>query len=434
MSCAMHTARDRPRLPVPAALVVWLLVASTIAVSALAQLRSDCSLPGASCTLAQTAAQAGVWIGEAIADPSAAPEQATVPGHFNALTSENAMKWGSLAPTVAHYDFATADAVVAFAQRTHSRLRAHTLVWHSQQPRDLETEVEAAPDPAARLRELMRQHIRTVVERYRGKVAVWDVVNEPLDDVAGKLRDSVFSRLLGEAYIGEAFRLTRELDPDAELFLNEFLLGYSGSKANGLRSLLRRLLDQGVPIDGVGIQAHFFPVFTLATRDQIQGYLRSIADLGLKVEITELDVSISHFLDDPDPLARQAEFYRDVVAACMAVTACQAVTLWGIHDGNSWLDRAPPWDAQAPNRPLLFDADLMPKPAYYAVRDALASRAPRFFDCSGDRTVTVDELVVAVGIALEARPLADCPAFDVSGDGTVTIDELTAAVGQALVS
>jgi endo-1,4-beta-xylanase len=350
----------------------------------------DCALPGAACTLAETARQVGVFVGAAIASPELPAEQATIPREFNSITAENAMKWGELAPTVGSYDFGDADAIAGFAASMGVRLRGHALLWGRMQlPGDLEDTVEEATDPAAKLRKLIDEHLSTVVPRYRDVVAVWDVVNEPLSQFTADLDPNVFARTLGEAYIDEAFHRAHELDPDAQLFLNEFFDFYGletpfRQKAQGFLDLVERLLDRGVPVHGVGVQAHFngfVPgLIPLPTRAEFEGFLRSLADLGVAVELTELDVSINYFQGDPDPLARQAEFYGEVVAACMAVPSCRAVTTWGITDSRTWLDRFPPFSILAPHEPLLFDASLEPKPAYSAVRDAVAAREGPFHE------------------------------------------------------
>jgi hypothetical protein len=217
-----------------------------------------------------------------------------------------------------------------------------------------------------------------VVGRYRGRVATWDVVNEPLAIATGTLDDNVFAATLGEAYIADAFRTAHAIDPDATLFLNEFLLTYGGDKADGLRALVARLRAAGVPVHGVGIQAHFFPLLPLPTRAELEGFLGSLADLGVRIELTELDVALWHFRDHADPLIGQAAFYADVVAACMAVAACEGVTTWGLTDAGTWLDGFPPFSDTAPNRPLLFDGAGAAKPAYAAVRTALRARATPF--------------------------------------------------------
>jgi endo-1,4-beta-xylanase len=332
---------------------------------------ADCS--SIDCTLADTATQAGLWIGAAIADPQRAGEQAVVGRDFNSITAENAMKWGSLAPRVGAYDFTAADAVADFAAARGVRLRGHTLLWRDQQPTDLATQVAAAPDPAAHLRGLIEQHFTAVLSRYRGRVAVWDVVNEPLQVGTGQLDANLFMRTLGPGYLAEAFQLAHQLDPDAALCLNEFLFSYSADdpKAQGLATLVRELRDAGLPLHVVGLQAHFFGFNPPPSRSEWERLLRLFTGLGVRVELTEVDVSLKSFAGDPDPLARQAAAYGDLTAACRAVPGCDAITVWGIDDAHTWLDRFPPFDQLAPHQPLLFDAALQAKSAHAAVRQAL---------------------------------------------------------------
>jgi len=337
--------------------------------------RPSCSRPESDCTLAEAAAEAGVWIGAAINDPDAPAAQAVVPMHFNSITAENAMKWGSVAPTVGNYDFSKADAVVDFADSRGVRVRGHTLVWRTQQPADLRAEVFNAPDPPARMREILAEHISTEVGRYRGRVAVWDVVNEPLAPIGAQIDNNLFMHILGETYLDEAFHLAHAADPHALLFLNEFFLTHTADDARvrAFRDLVSRLLARSVPIHGVGIQAHFpDAIVRRPERAQLEAMLRSFTDLGVVVEITELDVSINYFTSSVDPLAAQAAAYGDLVGACMSVPGCQGVTTWGIDDAQTWLDKTSPFNTAAPHRPLLFDAALMEKPAYFAVRDVVA--------------------------------------------------------------
>jgi endo-1,4-beta-xylanase len=385
-------------LLVAATLLVWVGPAGGV-------VEQDCALPGADCTLAETARQAGVFVGAAIGSPELPAVEATIPRDFNSITAENAMKWGSLAPTVGNYDFADADAIADFAASAGVRLRGHTLLWGLMQlPADLEDIVEAATAPAAKLRELIDEHLSMVVPRYRDVVAVWDVVNEPLDQFTGNLHPNIFSRTLGETFIDEAFHRAHELDPDAQLFLNETFLFYGlgtpfEQKVQGFLDLVERLLDRGVPVHGTGVQAHFFgfasDLIPLPTREEFEGFLRALADLGVAVELTELDVSVNYFQGDPDPLARQAEFYGEVVGACMAVPNCTAVTTWGVDDSRTWLDHFPPFDILAPHEPLLFDASLEPKPAYFAVRGAVAAREGPFHERTARMVAFFDDASAA---------------------------------------
>ncbi len=354
------------------ALVSLLLAAAPTAPPAEAAAR--CASAHGGCTLAGAASKRKVWIGGTY--DLAAGERRMLARHFNSVTAENAMKWGTIEPELGDRDYSRADAIARFARRAGLRLRGHTLAWGRYQlPSDLEEEVASATDPTARMHTLMNRNIRTLVKRYRGQVAAWDVVNEPLEVNGGELDPNLFLRTIGPEYIGDAFRLADRYDPQADLFLNEFLFSYSGAKAEGLLSLLSNLLDEGVPVDGVGIQAHFFPFMPLPSAKEFERYLRRLARLGLKVELTELDVSIRHFLDEPDPLSAQADYYRRVVSACMDVRRCRGVTVWGIADDQSWLDTFPPFSLAAPNLPLLFDSALRPKPAYAAVRSAIRERS-----------------------------------------------------------
>ncbi len=399
--------------PVRRGLARGLLLLLPLAGRAEALVPEDCAEPASECALAEAARQAGAFVGAAISNPELPAERATIPRDFNGITAENAMKWGSLAPAVGRYDFERSDAIADFAVANDLRLRGHTLLWRDQLPADLEAVVEASPDPASKLRQLIEEHLSTVVPRYREAVSVWDVVNEPLDTFTGELdRQTLFGRTLGEAYLDEAFRRVHELDPDAQLVLNEFFFDYDlasplGQKARGFVDLVQRLLDRGVPVHGVGVQAHFgLPAIgPLPTRAQFEGFLRTLAGIGVAIELTELDVSLKWFLGEPDPLAAQADFYGEIVGACMAVAACTAVTTWGIDDSRTWLDSFPPFDLAAPQEPLLFDGSLEPKPAYFAVRDALAAREGVFHERAARLVTAFDEALAAGDLKGREAPL-----------------------------
>jgi endo-1,4-beta-xylanase len=352
----------------------------------------DCALPGSDCSIADVARQAHVFVGAITNQYQTAADRALLAAHFNATTPENEMKWGVIAPTVGSYDFAPADAIAEFASANALRLRGHTLVWgRLQLPQDLAAQVAAAPDPAAHLRALMMAHFETMIGRYGDRVRVWDVVNEPLAIFSGAYDANIFYQTLGPGYVADAFTLARALDPDAELFLNEFFLTLPGEKADAFVTLVRDLRAAGVPIDGVGIQAHFFPGLPLVDPAALATLVQSLGDLGVKVELTEVDVSLWHFRNDPDPLARQAEFFGRVATACLEVPACQAITFWGLIDSETWLDTFPPFDAFKPNAPVLFDGARAPKPAYFAVRDAVAARAVPFRDQAAALLARYDE-------------------------------------------
>ena len=288
----------------------------------------------------------------------------TLAREFNALTAENAMKWYTIQPTRGVFDFGGADAVLAFAETNGMEVRGHTLLW----AQDAFTPgwVKAITDPDE-MREVVRDHIRTVLGRYRGRIHRWDVVNEPLDAFGLQPSDSVFRRVLGPGWIAEVYRMAHEVDPTVELWLNEYGTDLLPIKHDALLALLRQLLADGVPLHGVGLQTHL--QWAIAPdRFVFEAHLRDYAALGLEVAITELDIRVFPFI--PGHLERQAEAYRTVITACLAVEACNEVTLWGVTDRDSWLDAVNP--LPRPSRPLLFDDTFAPKPAYRAVAETLA--------------------------------------------------------------
>ena len=336
---------------------------------------TSCSDPGADCTVGEAAAEIGRfagttseargWTNEAVGD--------LVRRHFNSVTSQNELKWGALVRSPGVYDFAHADETVDFAEEHGLRMRGHVLFWHrlNGPPAWLEAAL-GTEDPEARLRELMREHAHTVVGRYKGRIHTWDVVNEPLAILSDQIDpESIFFRTFEryEDFLDVAFRSAREADPKAKLFLNEIFPGFSQTSFDGLYRLVRGMIERGTPIDGVGFQGHF--IIGLPEREFLRNSLQAFADLGLIVEITEVDVSISLLADSPDPLAAQADVYRDVFAACRAVSACAGITTWNSHDGATWLDRDAGFAPFGPHAPTLFDKELQPKPAYDAARDAL---------------------------------------------------------------
>ena len=213
------------------------------------------------------------------------------------------------------------------------------------------------------LRQVMRDHLGAIRARYDGKIDRWIVVNEPLEYGGTTLYRNHFYNVLGPDYISEAFHIAEEAAPDSELWLNEIFTENNAAKASALVDLAANLVARGVPIDGVGLQGHLFagnPDYEL-----VQDTMQRLGDLGLKVAITEMDAPVG--ADLPGRLEVQAQRMAGMVRACLAVPACDSITFWGLNDEVSWLNSflAPDLD------PLLFDASLRPKPAYFVVRDAL---------------------------------------------------------------
>jgi len=322
--------------------------------------------------LASAARGAGIEVGAAVDSNLNEGRRELAGREFTSGTIENSLKWAPLASAPGVYDFTAADSAVDFAEDKGLRIRGHTLFWDrlNGRPSWLPGELEAAPDAALRLTELMEEHAATVVGRYAGRLAHWDVVNEPLDLVGtGLAPDNIYVQTLGESYLDIAFAAARLADPSAKLFLNEVLTEFLAPKFDALLALVEGLLARGVPIDGIGLQGHF----TVAppNRASLESQLQRVAELGLWVELTEVDIPRPLFDAEADPFAAQAAAYADVFAACKAVPACTGVTTWGLDDPDTWLDSFELTMGTAPNEPLLFDAHLDPKPAYYAVVQVL---------------------------------------------------------------
>jgi endo-1,4-beta-xylanase len=329
-----------------------------------------CLEAGADCALREVAALAGVKIGAAAVprlledDPLYGPALAR---DFDSVTAENAMKWDALQPAPGRYEFGAADDLVAFAEAGGMAVRGHTLIWDQETIDSTPAYVTGTEDPGE-LRALLEDHIRTVVGHFRGRVDAWDVVNEPFETFSGRLYGNVFLEKLGPDYIADAFRIAHEADPDAKLFLNETQIGFSTAKAAAVLAFVKDLLADGVPIHGVGFQMHVPFAPDPIPGEFVREKLQAFADLGLVVELTELDVGIRN---QEDELEVQGQHYFDLVAACVRVETCERVTTWGFTDRYTWYDSFFGPDRQ----PLLLDVDFERKPAWFGVRDALALRA-----------------------------------------------------------
>ncbi len=284
---------------------------------------------------------------------------------FNYLVGENDMKWAHVEPAQGQWTFHDADALVDFAVAHGMQVRGHTLVWHNALP----DYVKAITDPTL-LRNAMTEHIKGEVSHFKGRIAVWDVVNEAVRDDGKGLRQTPFSEILGPGYIADAFRATHAADPHALLLYNDYGGEGRGVKSDAIYALVKDLVAQGVPIGGVGLQMHL-DLANHPSAEDIAWNMRRYAALGLKIHINEMDVRIG--LAPGDETARldlQRALYHDVVATCVAQPACDSVTFWGFTDAHSWLNVL-----KGPGQePLLFDADYNAKPAWFGVADALLGR------------------------------------------------------------
>jgi endo-1,4-beta-xylanase len=242
------------------------------------------------------------------------------------------------------------------------KVRGHTLVWHNQNPSWLPRAIKTRDEAIA----VLKDHIQTVVGHYKGRIAAWDVVNEAVDDSTGELRESPWLTAIGPDYIALAFQFAHEADPDAKLYYNDYSAEGIGGKGDAVYELVKGLKEQGVPIDGVGWQGHFqSSSFIMDMKDNG----RRLADLGLEVSITELDVRIPIPPTDT-MIENQAKMYKKVTETCLALPNCKAIVTWGFTDKHSWV----PGFFSGEGAALPFDETYKPKLAYEAIRAALLQR------------------------------------------------------------
>jgi endo-1,4-beta-xylanase len=306
------------------------------------------------------AGQRGVKIGAAV-NPARLSEPAyaeTLAREFNQAEPENAMKFGPIHPGADRYNWEPADAVVDFAVRHKMAVRGHTLVWHQQNGAWIN---DLTP---GQLAEVMQEHIGAVVGRYAGKVYAWDVVNEAFEE-NGTPRKSIWSAVDG--YLEKAFRRARSADPKAKLFYNDYSAEAVNPKSDAIFAMVKDFRARGVPIDGVGMQMHF--TLKPPPMESIERNIRRLVELGIEVQITELDVRIPAAASAED-LKKQAEVYGDVTKVCLKFPKCTAIQTWGVSDKYSWIPRQFPGTGAA----LLFDTEYRPKAAYDAVAAALRAR------------------------------------------------------------
>lgn len=300
---------------------------------------------------------------------------------FNAITAENIMKSMYTHPQKDKYDFALSDKFVAYGEKNKMFIHGHTLIWHSQLAPWME-KIEDSTDMKA----FMKDHITTIVSKYKGRINSWDVVNEALND-DGTLRQSIFFKTLGEKYLVDAFKLAEKADPKVDLYYNDYNIEEPAKRAGAI-ALIKKIKAAGGKVDGVGIQGHWR--LQSPSIEEIEKSILEYSALGIKVAFTELDITVLPNPWDlkgadvnqkfegsakmnpypeklPDSVQTQlVERYASIFKLFLKhKDKISRVTFWGVYDGQSWLND---WPIKGrTNYPLPFDKDLKHKQAYDSI-------------------------------------------------------------------
>ncbi|MGI4750118.1 MAG: endo-1,4-beta-xylanase [Janthinobacterium lividum] len=328
-------------------------------------------------------------------------DSALIVQEFNSVTPENDMKMGPIHPKENEYNWKNADAIVDFAVKHHIRIRGHNLLWHNQAPGWMFTDADGKQVSKEVLLQRLKDHITTVVNHYKGKIYAWDVVNEAINDDSTKfMRNSMWYKICGDDFIPKAFEYAHAADPKAALYYNDYNSEHP-AKREHIYKLLKSLVDAKVPITGVGMQGHW--KLNDPSPELLRKALDEYSSLGLKIQITELDITIRTFRPRPNPAAagtvastppplppdagltpeleqKQADQYKMVFDTFRQYKkVITGVTFWNLSDRYSWLDSrggglgggaaAGETTSRIVRKayPLLFDENLQPKKAYWSV-------------------------------------------------------------------
>jgi len=313
-------------------------------------------------------------------------ETVIITRHFNTITSENILKWGGVHPEPERYNFDPVDKYVELGQKNKMFIVGHTLVWHNQTPKWVFQNADGSTIDRDALLKRMKDHIFTVVGRYKGRINGWDVVNEAVGD-DGTLRKSKWLQIIGEDYLAKAFQYAHEADPDAELYYNDYDMWKKGRRESVIH-LVKDLQARGLRIDGIGMQGHWG--FDYPALDEIEESIVAFAELGVKVMITEMEITVlpSAWKDRGADITKSYELQKKLNPYADGLPAeinqklaeryaeffslfhkrrdkIRRVTFWGVQDGNSWRNN---WPVKGrTDYPLLFDRGCNPKPAFDAL-------------------------------------------------------------------
>lgn len=283
---------------------------------------------------------------------------------FDLITLESSLKAQFVHPAPNKYSFTDADNIIDMAEANSLAVHGHTLVFSKSNPSWM------TDAPEADLEKIMAEHVASVVGHFKGRIASWDVVNEPLsekddDYVNGNLglRQNFWIKAMGESYIDKAFVASKSTDPTAKLYINDYGIEHNGKRWDALVALLQRLKARGVPVDGVGFESHVYKTTDKIDLEVLRSHIKDLSAMGLSVRISEIDVT------GTDPQF-QSDQYSSVLSICVSEPNCTSFTTWGISDlfGSTTVsDRYPLLLGTS----LLWDKDMKPKPVYSALQDVL---------------------------------------------------------------
>ncbi len=314
-------------------------------------------------TIPELAAKHNLEIGTAVGNDFYSPEgQERIKDFSSVIVAENAMKWANLRPNQRFWNWNDVDKMVEFGQENKITIKFHTLFWHNQNSSFLSS-MKTKEDATA----MMDDHIKTILERYKGKIAYYDVVNEMFEE-DGSFRKTIWYNLMGEDYIAHALKTARAADPDAKLYLNEYNNENLGNaKADAMFNLVKKFVDEGVPIDGVGMQLH------LATdlpfdKEAIRANVKRYADIGIDVSFSEVDVRMpDRKAKDESEIKKQTEIYTALIDIAKTEPNVKTFIVWGLSDRDTWV----PGTFPGYGNPCIYDNTYTKKPLYQAIKDTL---------------------------------------------------------------
>ena len=314
-------------------------------------------------TVAQGASKHKLDVGTAFASDIFDPEgQKRIKDFSNLIVAENSMKWANLRPNAKFWNWSDIDNAMKFAEENRISVKWHTLFWHQQNSgflSNMKTEADAI--------KMMDEHIETIMQRYKGRIKYYDVVNEMFNE-DGTFRKSIWYNILGESYIEHALTVARAVDPDTKLYLNEFNNEAVGHpKADAMYEYVKRLKENGVPVDGVGMQLHLATDLPFDA-DAIRANVRRYAEIGVDISFSEIDVRLPESkFNDPAEIQKQSDIYTALMEIALTEPNVKSYIVWGLYDKTNWVPATFPSYGNA----CLYDKNYNQKPVYKALEKML---------------------------------------------------------------